>query len=438
MIGAKASLGIPSGWPRVETGMTTNFSSSESPDSPNRQILLVDDGELDPVAAVLESEGIAFERLRGGMIPAQIAPPRDLLIVTPRHVGRIRRGSPAEAAPGRPVRIIAVHEDSPAMRRRLRRSGIQLLVRLPAAPDIWRLLVARALYQGDERREDARVAVGSPVAIGAESAAEARSATILLDLSNRGCRLQTNEALSIDEAVVFTIAADPEAGCLDEPLTLRGRVRRTVHSQGPGCTLAANVFDPDMPEPDRIRLTGLINRWASGPQSLVSAPRNDAPVIPPCQLDSLPDLTLDDETDPPVSSHGEVLVRLAGREGDARAAARGAFESPVVAVGHDGPKVFIGRDLSARGMRIERLGELRLGERFRLALHGPGTLPPFVVHATVARDDGDRGFALIFDRVDPATAAALEKLVSCLPDIESLEDGEIGGLGAILSEIVVD
>jgi hypothetical protein len=295
--------------------------------------------------------------------------------------------------------------------------------------------VSRALYQGDERRDAPRVAVGSPVAIGAQSA---QSATILVDLSNRGCRLQTSDALSIDDSVVFTIPADPEAGGLEEPLTLRGRVRRTLDTQGRGSTLAAIVFDPDMPEADRVRLTGLINRWASGPQSLATPPRPDVPPIPPCQLASLPDLTLDDETDPPVASHAEVRVQFVERSGNARSMARGQFESPVVAVGHNGPRVLIGRDLSARGMRIERLGDLRLGERFRVALHGPGTQGPVVVQAEVVRDDGDRGLALIFDRVDPDTAASLEKLVACLPDIESLEDGEIGGLGAILSEIVIE
>ena len=46
------------------------------------------------------------------------------------------------------------------------------------------------------------------------------------------------------------------------------------------------------------------------------------------------------------------------------------------------------------------------------------------------------GFGLVFDPVDRATAQALEKLVACLPDVESLAEGEIGGLGAVLSEIV--
>jgi hypothetical protein len=35
-------------------------------------------------------------------------------------------------------------------------------------------------------------------------------------------------------------------------------------------------------------------------------------------------------------------------------------------------------------------------------------------------------------------AFELEKLVACLPDVESLTDGELGGLGTVLSEIVRD
>ena len=209
-------------------------------DSPG--ILLVDDGELDAVARVLDAEGTPYTRLRGGQIPDQVAPPRDLLIVTPRRVERVRRGSPADAAPGRPLRIIAVREDSPAMRRRLRRGGLHLLIRLPAEPEIWRLLVARALYRGSERRADPRVAVGSPVELGA---GEAR--TLLVDLSNRGCRLQTNAPVAIGDPITFTIPEDGEAWCEGGALTLRGTVRRLVAEPGDADQRIAVVFDPDLP-----------------------------------------------------------------------------------------------------------------------------------------------------------------------------------------------
>ena len=411
--------------------------------TPPARILLVDDGELDEVAKVLEAEGLSYERMRGGRIPADVAPPRDLLIVTPRRVECVRRGSPSGADPGRPLRIIAVAEDSPPMRRRLRRAGLHLLVRLPADAEIWRLLVARALYQGNERREDPRVAVGSRVAMDLDPPrSEAESATLLVDLSNRGCRLRTRENFSVGDPIAFALPADLEAGRKDESLTLRGRVRRIANEAGSDQCMLAVVFDPDLPGKSRSRLAALINRWASGPDSLAETRAAIVPAIPACQLPSLPELTLDDETDPPVPALAEIRVQLADVEenpnAERRSQPRGSYESQVAAEGRDGPIVLLGRDLSAGGMRIERLGLLKLGDRFRVALHGPVPGEPFVVHAEITRDDGDDGFALVFDGVDPATATELEKLVACLPNVESLEAGEAGGLGAILSEILLD
>ena len=418
---------------------------------------------LEGVARVLERLELPYERLRGGQIPQEVAPPRDLLIVTPRRVERVRRGSPPESAPGRPLRIIAVDEDSPAMRRRLRRAGLHLLVRLPADDEIWRLLVSRALYEGRERREDPRVTVGSPVEVeagaggGGEVARDAASAgrkTLLLDLSNRGCRLRTTETVSIGDPVAFSIPTErAEASGGPETLSLRGRVRRLVSEPGTSERTLAVVFDSDLPEPTRTRLTALINRWASGPGSLERVAESTAgPAIPACQLPSLPDLTLDDETDPPVHASDEVCVELQSTADGSGAGAvdrreshegtnrrrhpRGRFESAFLAEAPTGPVVMIGRDLSAGGMRIERIEEFQPGDRFRLALHGPGPGEPFVVEAEVVRDEGPNGFALAFRGLDRETAAALEKLVACLPDVESLEEGEAAGLGAILSEVL--
>lgn len=410
---------------------------------PSPGILLIDDGELDAVAGVLDAQGIAYKRLRGGHIPNEVAPPRDLLIVTPRRVERVRRGSPADASPGRPLRIIGVTEDSPAMRRRLRRNGLHLLIRLPADPEIWRLLVARALYRGSERRIDPRVAVGSPVAL-----TESRDSTLLVDLSNRGCRLQTTEALTVGDPVEFTIPEDGQTWSEQGPLTLRGRVRRLAREPEGGPSMLAVVFDADLPDSSRTRLTALINHWASGPKSLDAAIVGGAPVIPPCQLPSLPDLILDDETDPPILANIETRVRVepgsgsqaptAGDSRDRREYTRGRYASSLLAEGEEGPFVLIGRDLSAGGMRIERHPDLHVGDRFGVALHGPAPSDPIVVQAEIVRDDGVDGFGVLFDSTQKGALDALEKMVASLPDVESLEDGEIAGLGAILSEIVAD
>jgi hypothetical protein len=58
------------------------------------------------------------------------------------------------------------------------------------------------------------------------------------------------------------------------------------------------------------------------------------------------------------------------------------------------------------------------------------------VQAIVDRDDDAAGIALRFTGVTADIARGLEKLVACLPDIESLEDGESAGLGAVISEIL--
>ncbi len=409
------------------------------------EILLLDDGELDPVAAVLDEMGLAFTRLRGGQITETVAPPRDLLIVTPRRLDRVRPGSPPEAASGRPLRIVAVQEDSPAMRRRLRRGGLHLLVRLPSNPEIWRLLIRRSLYQGAERREDPRVAVGGGLSVESEHAAQ----TTLLDLSNRGCRLQTQEALSVGDPVRFSVIDTQEQVDGASPLRLRGKVRRLVAEPGSDRISVAVIFDADLERENREKLTAMINRWASGAASL--GPRTGTttavPALPACQLSSLPDLVLDDETDPPV--RGEADIRIdsgAGAEeapagnSDRRTQTRGAFLAPVSAKAPSGggSVVLIGRDLSAGGMRIENHEDIALGDRFQLALHGPTPGKPFLIQATVTRDDGDDGLGLVFKGVDRETAVQLEKLVACLPDVESLEDGELSGLGAILSEVLRD
>ena len=72
------------------------------------------------------------------------------------------------------------------------------------------------------------------------------------------------------------------------------------------------------------------------------------------------------------------------------------------------------------------------------AIYGPESQEPFRVKAEVHRDDSEGGLALHFVDVPKKTAHALEKLVACLPDIESLEEEEGERLGAIISEIVSD
>ncbi|MBK7949468.1 MAG: PilZ domain-containing protein [Deltaproteobacteria bacterium] len=413
--------------------------------SPVATIVLVDDGELEDVARVLEAGGLSFERYRGGQIPDRLEEPRDLLIVTARRLEHVLAPPKLPEADRRegPLRIAAVSDDSPALRRRLRRRGIQLLVRLPAQRETWRLLIARALHQGDERRTDPRVTPDLPVE------AELREA-MLVDLSNRGCRIQTRTPLAVGDAVRFSIPAASLPDGRSEPLPLSGRIRRIAQLAGSDRRTCAVVFDADLPRTTRQRLTSAINHWASGDSAALLRPAVEGPAIPACRLPSLPDLMLDDETDPPIRAGSDVAIELSTRvephaaespetsETNRRGSPRGLFPAVVRATHEERPIAVVGRDLSARGMRIERHPELALGDRFRLALHGPTLARPLLLDATVVRDDADQGLALAFLGVSRETGNALEKLVACLPDVESLEDGELAGMGSVLSEIVRD
>ena len=52
------------------------------------------------------------------------------------------------------------------------------------------------------------------------------------------------------------------------------------------------------------------------------------------------------------------------------------------------------------------------------------------------RDDGPDGMALRFEHVSPGLARRLEELVTSLPSIEPLRDGETAAMGAVVSRIV--
>jgi hypothetical protein len=412
------------------------------------RILLVDDGELGEVASLLDRLHIEYVRLRGGDIADELPPPTHLLVATPRRAQAVVRGAASGAPPGQPLRIISVDEDSNAMRRMLRRMGFHLLVRKGAHPEVWRLLIERALFQGDERRTEPRVPVGAPISLAAFRASrseDTRTPALLVDISNRGCRLGTNEPLEPGSRLSLAIRLDDQGG---DVLNLRGRLVRTSSTPAGGLQAhgAAMLFDADLSEADRRLLTRLLNDLSVGPGTLTYGP---AEALPPCESPVIPGLTLDAETDP--AFHAGVRVELEPRatasqasaepiDPDRRRGPRVNFASRITATSDEGDpprsRVLMGRDLSGGGMRVERTDDVRLGERYQLAIYAPIQQHPFLVEARVVRDDGDEGLALRFVDVSPERARELEKIVACLPDVESLEESEAGGLGAVISEII--
>jgi hypothetical protein len=155
----------------------------------------------------------------------------------------------------------------------------------------------------------------------------------------------------------------------------------------------------------------------------------DAETLPELELDVDPSESL-----PPLEVDGEIVEPDSGERRHSR---RGTFERKVPAFGNRALRVLVGRDLSMQGMRVERFTGLEVGDRLHVALYGDADeTEPLLVWATVSRDDGEEGMALVFDEVGRGVARKLEALVCSLPAVESLHDDECGAMGTVVGEVL--
>ena len=81
---------------------------------------------------------------------------------------------------------------------------------------------------------------------------------------------------------------------------------------------------------------------------------------------------------------------------------------------------------------------LEVGDRLHLAIYGSPEEAPFLVWGTVVRDDGEAGMGVVFDPLEQAIARRLERLVTSLPAVESLRDGEVEAMGTVMTEILAE
>lgn len=410
-------------------------------------VLLLDDGELNDVQALLEEVGVPYARVRGGAIVDGTPPPQDLLISTPRRIEAVRKVVADPDGAGL-VRLVVVSEDSNTLRAQLRRCGFDYLVRRPVHPEALRLLVLRCLYRGEERRREPRVAVGFEVSF--RTGLKSRRA-VLADLSVRGCRLVADASIDPGRRIRVNV---PEALETGDPVSISGRVLRVdrpKEADRKHLYSAAVLFD-DLSHDAREAIELLIEDLALGPATLrrTLAPRpeqgEERPAAPAVESGSRtsvdagaapaaePTLEIDVQLDPEAArARGD-----ARHERDRRDRRRAAYSHTVPAFGKRALRVLVGRDLSVGGMRIEPLPGLQLGDRLHLAIYGEPGESPFLVWASVTRDDGDAGMALSFEGLDPQVASRLERLVGNLPSVESLHDTEAQAMGSVMTEILTD
>lgn len=408
-------------------------------------VLLLDDGELEDIQLMLEELRVPLARIRGGAIVSGTPAPRDLLIATPRRIDAVVPAN-AGAASG-PVRIVVVNEDSTGLRERLRRSGFDYLVRRPVHPEALRLLLLRSLYRGEERRGEPRVAAGLDVSY--RTGLRSRRA-ILADLSTRGCRLVSRNPVDAGRRIRVHL---PEALETGDPIAVVGHVLRSAREERPGVGsvhVAAVLFDK-VSDDARHALELLVEDLSRGPATLrrgaARAPGSAAeergqPI--PFRAKAAPTNPKGERGAPDAESDRASLAVEVSLQPDVEGASakerrvqpRATYELTVPAFGKRALRVLVGRDLSIGGMRIERLPALEVGDRLHLAVYGSAEEAPFLVWGTVTRDDGDAGMGVVFDHLEPEIARRLERLVTSLPAVESLRDGELEAMGTVVSEIL--
>jgi hypothetical protein len=424
-------------------------------------VLLLDDGELDDVQEILQDAAVPYGRVRGGAIVPDTPRPTRLLVSTPRRIEAVKLPEPDSPEAEGLVRIVVVSEDSTTLRARLREVGFDYLVRRPVHREALRLLLLHCLYTGEEKRSEPRVPVGFEVSF--RTGLLPRKAT-LADLSTRGCRLLSKWALEPGKSITVTI---PERVGIAESITFKGRVIRMSLDErhGPeGPYSAAVAFNP-LPAEIRHELEWILEERARGPATLKQAEdasepkaeekletRPSEPLLDPPETASVDlargfSVEVDVHLDPllaapntlspaaPASTDEPEPTREAPA-GDRRSGRRGSYPHRVPAFGDRAMRVLVARDLSMGGMRVEKDSGVEIGDRLHLAIYGTADEEPFLVWATVERDDSEDGMALVFDDVHPKIAEQLEKVVADLPAIESLHDDEARAMGTVVTEIL--
>jgi hypothetical protein len=400
----------------------------------NASVLLLDDGELDDVQGILEELGVSYSRVRGEATPAQTGGPHALLVATPRRIDSIASRDVLSAPGCGPLRVVVVSEDSTTLREQLREIGFDFLVRRPVHPDVLRMLVFHCLYKGEERRRYTRIPVGFEVVF--RTGLLPRRA-VLTDLSGGGCRLLSPYALEPGKRIKIQIP--PELGA-SEPLLVPGRVVRIhldEHLGGDGLYGIAVRFEK-LSSGLEYELAAVVKKRANG-RVLASEGEEAADGDPDPACREMPlrgagsepsrarplALAAPTESPGPADPDGE----------DRRKVRRATYDRSVPAFG-DPLRILLGRDISAGGMRIERQRELRVGDRLHLAVYGEPGQDPILIWASVARDDGEAGMALVFDPVPASVSARLESLVANLPAVEPLAEGEAAALGSVVTRIL--
>jgi hypothetical protein len=387
--------------------------------------LLLDDGELEDVDLLLRELDTNRVRLGADDRPDPWPWPAKLLVATRRRALSLDPPVPEM----RDFTTIAVTRDDAMLSDEAPGAiGFDYLVHRPVHPEALRLLLLRALYRGREHRAQPRLPVGSQVTW--ISGCQPGRAT-LVEISRGGCRLLATRDVAPGTRVAFQIPRDLIGGV---GLVVRGRVVRAheaASSETPEAIHLAVEFEP-FGFFARDRIDSLLRQLEIGPavplEVEISAGK---PVAAPAPTRAVPKARHTATPSAPAAQASKA-------EPVHRHHRRAPIQLKVEAVDERAERVihvFVGRDLSTSGLRVEAHPALTLGDSLRLAIYSAAGSDPLIVDAQVIRDDGDTGFGLRFLDVDPQVTQKLEAIVTSAPS-EVAETGDAEPKRVIVSEIL--
>jgi hypothetical protein len=363
-------------------------------------ILIVDDGELDDVQALLEGMQVDWVRCLDPECGTPLERPHDVIVTSGPRAMRM----PALYGDGDPIWMCIYDRDFLPLREHLRELGIHYLVSGELAPRTLTLFLRQMLHRGEERRKVRRIPLHCEVAI---AAGRERSKVVLLELSRESCVVAARDPLAEDQRVSLRLPAELTG---DDDLDLAGIViRATVAAGEPGGRTLTTVVRFASLEADAMaRIHDLLSGHAPGMQV--------TPLNPdPCAAVS------DADAASWIVPAGHPYEEPEEPRSERRRTRRRQLERRVDAIRWRGEEEWsaLGKDLSPDGICVIGAPAPPVGLELGLAIYARAREEPLLVRARVVRVDGDE-IAFRFLGLDAARARGIERLLAAAPYVEDL------------------
>ena len=367
-------------------------------------ILVIDDGELDRVQALLERLPLDWVRCLEPTIDAPLEKPHDLIISSGPRAMRM----PPLSGEGHPLWVCIYDQDFLPLRERLRDLGIHYLVSGDLGPRPFELFLRQLLYRGEERRQVRRIPLHCEVDL--DVGFERRTA-LLVELSRVSCVFAAREAIPDGRRVTLRLPAELTG---DTDLELTGNVIRTTapthraEEQSPTTVFRFESLDAAT----MARLHDLLTGHVLGTQ-----------VTPLCEEPSAAGV------EPPIEGwvlgSGHSVENAQGAHDERRRAHRRHYGGRVEAVRwhrESGAHVVLGKNLSRTGLCIVASPRRPppLWCEVSLALYGRSREEPVLVGARVVRVDGEE-VGVRFVGLTLGQVRGLERLLAASPCVEDLD-----------------